>query len=76
MTWITSASTSCGQYHRFTIPSTDRTAAEAWARKKFDELLRHHERQTGGLAVGVRIGDLLAYSETERLPRLRRGPRS
>jgi hypothetical protein len=25
VTRITSANTSCGQYHRFTIPSTDRT---------------------------------------------------
>ena len=62
-----------GRYHRFTVRTTDRQEAERWARKKFEELHRQHERQTDGLAVGVRIGDLIAYFEAERLPRLAPG---
>lgn len=65
-----------GRYHRFTIQTADRDEAAAWARKKFDELHRHHGRRTDGLAVGVRMGDLLTYFEAERLPRLTPGTQS
>ncbi len=62
-----------GQYHRFTIRTTDRKDAETWARAKFADLERQQQRRTDGLAVGVRMGDLLAYFEAERLPGLAPG---
>ncbi|HJQ65577.1 MAG TPA: tyrosine-type recombinase/integrase [Gemmatimonadales bacterium] len=62
-----------GKYHRYTVPTADRREAEAWARKKFEELDRHRVRATDGLAVGVRMGDLLRYFEMEKLPRLAPG---
>jgi len=62
-----------GVYHRFTIRTSERHAAEAWARKKFEELTRTATRKADGLAVGVRFSDLLTYFEAERLPRLAPG---
>jgi site-specific recombinase XerD len=62
-----------GQYHRFTIRTTDRKEAETWARGKFAELDRRQQRRTDGLAVDVRVGDLISYFEAERLPRLAPG---
>jgi site-specific recombinase XerD len=62
-----------GKYHTFTIPTTNRREAERWARGKYPELERQHARRVDGLAVGVRTSDLLAYFETERLPRLAPG---
>jgi len=62
-----------GQYHTYTIRTTKRTEAEAWARKKYEVLERQARRQADGLAVGVRMSDLLDYFEAERLPRLAPG---
>lgn len=62
-----------GTYHRFTVKTTDREEAERWARKKYDDLDRQNERRRDGLAVGVKVSDLLGYFESERLPRLAPG---
>src|SRR5574341_906444 len=64
-----------GQRQYFTLDTTDRETAEAWAREKFEELLGQHQRRTDGLPVGLHMADLLKYFETERLPRLAPGTR-
>ena len=62
-----------GQYHRYTIPTVEQRDAEAWARKKYEELERQAVRRTDGLPTGLRVSDLIAYYEVERLPRLAPG---
>jgi site-specific recombinase XerD len=62
-----------GVYHRFTIPTTERTDAEAWARKKYEELDRQALRRADGLPTGIRVSDPITYFENERLPRLAPG---
>ena len=62
-----------GHYHCFTIRTEQRTVAEAWARKKFDELNRARERQDDGLVVGVHMDTLLDTFERDALPLLARG---
>jgi integrase len=64
-----------GKYHRYTIKTDDREAAERWARKEFDKLERRNKRQQRGIVVGIKVSDLLTYFENERLPRLAPGTR-
>src|ERR1051326_3321998 len=62
-----------GKYSRVTIATTERAEAERWARAKYEELDRQALRRTDGLPVGLRMSDLIAYYEAERLPRLAPG---
>lgn len=62
-----------GRRHRFTIVAPDREAAERWARKKYDELDTQRLRRSDGLAVGVRMSELLTHFETNALPLLAPG---
>ncbi|GIW51202.1 MAG: integrase [Gemmatimonadales bacterium] len=68
--WVVSVG---GKYHRFTIRADTKREAEDWARRKYEELVRQVDRVRRGIAVGVRMSDLLNYFETERLPRLAPG---
>ena len=57
-----------GERFRFTIPTTDRRAAERFAREKARELMARHQRVALGLPEGVRVSGLLARFERDELP--------
>lgn len=54
-----------GTISRFTIPTTDRRLAEQFARNRFAELKRGHERQLAGLPEIIRFSTLLAEFEEQ-----------
>src|SRR5574341_185047 len=62
-----------GKYHRFTIKTDSREAAESWASEKYKQLSRRFKREQRGIVVGMRMSDLITYFEDERLPRLAPG---
>jgi len=57
-----------GQRYRFTLRTTDRPEAEQFARDKYAELERLHQRQVQGYPKPVRVSDLIGRFETEEMP--------
>jgi integrase len=64
-----------GARHLFTIPTTDRATAEAFAREKYDELARLHARRRLGLSADITCAVLFDRFEEQELPPLARGTR-
>jgi integrase len=59
-----------GKRLTFTLPGTDRKAAEQFAIRKHAELTGHMERRRLGLSGVVRFSELLDRYETEKVPLL------
>lgn len=64
-----------GKITRSTVPTTDRRLAEQFARKRFSELKRAHERQFAGLPDVITISALVAEFVSQELPMLAKGTR-
>ncbi len=56
-----------GQRYRFTLRTTDRRAAEQFARDKYAELARNHRRQIQGYPGPVKVSNLITSFETEEM---------
>lgn len=57
-----------GRRYRYTLRTTDRRAAEQFARDKYAELSRNHRQHVHGYAGPVRVSDLITSFETEEMP--------
>jgi site-specific recombinase XerD len=57
-----------GRRYRFTLRTTDRREAEQYARDKYAELERLHQRQFQGYPGPVRVSELITRFEDEEMP--------
>jgi integrase len=65
-----------GERHNFTIPTTDRRAAEAFAKQRVLQLTADAERRAAGMVTGKRVSELIATFERDELPTLTAGTSS
>ena len=64
-----------GKRHYYTIRTNDRRAAERFAREKYRELERRHDRRTAGLPGAISVSALIEQFEDQILPTLAPGTR-
>jgi hypothetical protein len=62
-----------GARHYFTVATTDRAAAEDFARRKYAELERDRERVAVGLPDAIRVSQLLTIFERDEVPTRAKG---
>jgi integrase/recombinase XerC len=62
-----------GKRYEFTVPTTDRRAAESVALKRARELQGQAERRISGITAGMRVSALLAEYEAAVMPTLAKG---
>ena len=57
-----------GKRHFYTIPTTDKRAAEKFAIERSAELRRGEERRRRGLPTAISVSELLALFESQKMP--------
>jgi len=62
-----------GTAHTFTVATEDRRAAELFAKKKYEDLVKEAERAALGFVVGVRFSELLTKFDEQEIPLLAAG---